>query len=50
MPDIMPSSSGSRIIAIPESASDFKDWLEGIKMVACLENGFPVEFRRKVMR
>lgn len=46
MANIIPSS-GSRV-TIPESQSDFKDWLEGIKMVARLPEGMPVEFRRKV--
>lgn len=46
MANIIPSS-GSRV-TIPESTSDFKDWLEGIKMVARLPGGMPVEFRRKV--
>lgn len=46
MPNIVPSG-GSRV-TIPESTSDFKDWLEGIKMVARLPGGMPVEFRRKV--
>jgi len=39
MPDIVPSS-GTRM-TIPESTSDFKDWLEGIKMVARLPGGMP---------
>lgn len=47
MPNIV-SSTESRM-AIPESAADFKDWLEGIKMVARLPGGMPVEFRRKVI-
>ncbi|XP_070509849.1 serine-rich adhesin for platelets [Chironomus tepperi] len=46
MPNIVPQS-GSRM-TIPESSSDFKDWLEGIKMVARLPGGMPVEFRRKL--
>lgn len=46
MTSMLPTS-GSRM-AIPESTSDFKDWLEGIKMVARLPGGMPVEFRRKV--
>lgn len=41
------SSSGRRM-AIPESTTDFKDWLEGIKMVARLQDGMTDEFRRKV--
>jgi hypothetical protein len=43
MANIIPSR-----MTIPESTSDFKDWLEGIKMVARLPGGMPVEFRRKV--
>lgn len=42
-------NSGSRM-TIPESTSDFKDWLEGIKMVARLPGGMPIEFRRKVRK
>lgn len=47
MPSNIVPSSGNRM-SIPESTSDFKDWLEGIKMVARLPGGMPIEFRRKV--
>ena len=36
-------------MTIPDSTSDFKDWLEGIKVIVKLP-GMPIEFRRKVKK
>jgi hypothetical protein len=51
---LSPSTSQSdsktiKIMNIPESASDFNQWLHAMKMVARLPGGMPPEFRRKVI-
>ena len=42
------SSTGSSRMTIPESASDFNQWLQSMLAVARLPGGLPLEFRRKV--
>lgn len=43
------SSTGSSRMTIPESASDFHQWLQSMLAVARLPGGLPIEFRRKVV-
>lgn len=42
------SSTGSSKMTIPDSASDFNQWLQSMLAVARLPGGLPIEFRRKV--
>lgn len=42
------SSTGSNKMTIPDSASDFNQWLQSMLAVARLPGGFQGEFRRKV--
>lgn len=44
---LSPDSASCRM-TIPESASDFNQWLQSMLEVARLPGGLPVEFRRKV--
>lgn len=43
------SATGSSRMTIPESASDFNQWLQSMLAVARLPGGLPTEFRRKVV-
>lgn len=42
-------ATGSVRMTIPESASDFNQWLQSMLSVARLPGGLPIEFRRKVI-
>lgn len=45
------SSTGSSRMTIPESTSDFNQWLQSMLAVARLPGGLPnFEFRRKVVK
>ena len=46
-PSSEPSATGTRM-TIPESDSDFNQWLQSMLSVARLPEGLPIEFRRKV--
>lgn len=43
------STTESSRMTIPESASDFNQWLQSMLAVARLPGGLPIEFRRKVL-
>lgn len=43
------STTGSTRMTVPESVSDFNQWLQSMLAVARLPGGLPVEFRRKVI-
>jgi hypothetical protein len=43
------TTTGSTRMTIPESASDFNQWLQSMLAVARLPGGLPIEFRRKVI-
>lgn len=43
------TTTGSTRMSIPESASDFNQWLQSMLAVARLPGGLPTEFRRKVV-
>jgi hypothetical protein len=48
--DTSPSDepAGNSRMSIPESTSDFNQWLQSMLAVARLPGGMPIEFRRKV--
>lgn len=43
------TSTGSGRMTVPDSASDFHQWLQSMLAVARLPGGLPTEFRRKVV-